>query len=243
MRSSWCRGDVLLLIACSWFIFDGSIGCKDLTTGQVKSTEGPEQVTLQFSLTLDAAVYKQTKFGKPPQFALWLEDLTGMEIRTVWVTEKTGKASWGAEIVRPVSLPYWVSRWKKETQSDSFPTPENPVVDAVTGATPTEHFTCRVEVPAGSAWDYYIEVNVSGDYNDTFPAVLQDGSRDLNANGQPSIIYKGRITALPGRRSVPRLIGRTEQFEAVSRIVPDLEGISLAGNLLSKIEVAVTSPD
>lgn len=149
MRLSWCRRDVLLFCACSWFIFYGSIGCKDLTTEQVKSTESPEQMELHFSLSLDAAIYKQTKFGKPPQFAVWLEDLTGMEIRTVWVTEKTGNGSWGGRIVRPVSLPYWVSRWKQETRSGSFPTPENPVVDAVTGATPTEHFTCRIQVPAG----------------------------------------------------------------------------------------------
>lgn len=97
--------------------------------------------------------------------------------------------------------------------------------------------------PCGHAWDYYIEINVSGDYNDAFPAVLQDGSRDLHGNGQPSIIYKGRITALPGQRSVARLIGRTEQFEAVSRIVPDSEGISLAKHLLSQIDVAAMSLD
>ncbi len=198
---------------------------------------------MHFSLILNPDIYKQTKFKKPPQFVIWLENEAGAKIRTVWVTEKTGTGNWGGKITRPVSLPYWVSRWKKETQSDGFPTPENPVADAVTGATPMQHFASETRVPINSTWDYYIEINVSGDYNEAFTAVLKDGKRDQHANGQPSIIYKGQITALPGQRSVPRLIGRTDQLESVSHIIPDLEGISLAKNLLSKIAVACRSFD
>ncbi|MHC4560743.1 MAG: hypothetical protein ACYS80_25975, partial [Planctomycetota bacterium] len=183
------------------------------------------------------------KYEKPPQFAIWLEDAEGVKIQTIWVTEKTGMGNWGGKIIRPVSLPYWVSRWNKETLSSSSPTPENPAVDAVTGATPLQHFTRKVNVPINSTWHYYIEINVSGDYNDTFTAVLKDGRQDLNGNGQPSIIYKGEITALPGQRSIPQLIGKTDQIESVDHIIPDLEGISLAKNLLSKIEVTSVSFD
>jgi hypothetical protein len=196
-------------------------------------------VTLSFSLSLDPGIYKQTKYKKPPQFAIWLEDAAGAKIRTVWVTDKTGTGDWCGEIVRPVSLPYWVSRWKEETGSSGFPTPENPAVDAVTGATPVQHFACEIKVPVNTTWNYYIEINVSGDYNDAFAAVLKDGRPDRHGNGQPSIIYKGQITALPGLRSVPQLIGRTDQMESVNHVNPDLEGISLAKNLLSKIAAKV----
>jgi hypothetical protein len=64
---------------------------------------------------------------------------------------------------------------------------------------------------------------------------------DQHGNGQPSIFYKGQIKALPVQRSVSQLIGRTDQLESVSRIIPDLEGISLVKNLLSKIEVTSRS--
>ncbi len=228
---------ILLFCACTCLASCGFNCCRNPATEHAKSAESPRQVTLRFSLSLNPGIYKQTKFKKPPQFAIWLEDAAGAKIRTVWVTEKTGTGNWGGKITRPVSLPYWVSRWKKETRSDSFPTPENPVADAVTGATPTQHFTNEIEVPINSTWDYYVEINVSGDYNDAFTAVLKDGKRDRHANGQPSIIYRGQITALPGQRSAPQLIGRTDQLESVSHIIPDLEGISLAKNLLSKIEV------
>jgi len=239
--NSSCRY-ILLFCACTCLAFCGFIGCQN-SAEQVKSLESSRQVTLLFSLSLNPGTYKQTKFEKPPQFAIWLEDAAGAQIRTVWVTEKTGTGNWGNKITRPVSLPYWVSRWKKETRSGGFPTPENPVVDAVTGATPMQHFTNEIKVPVNNTWNYYIEINVSGDYNEVFASVLKDGRRDRHANGQPSIIYKGQITALPGQRSAPLLIGRTDQSESVSHIIPDLEGISLAKNLLSKIEVTYRSFD
>ncbi|MEA3225735.1 MAG: hypothetical protein U9Q07_07265, partial [Planctomycetota bacterium] len=93
------------------------------------------------------------------------------------------------------------------------------------------------EVPAGSKWNYFIEVNVSGDFNDSFAAVSKDGKRDRNGNGQPSIVYKGQIKALLGQCSEPKLIGRTDQFESVSSVNPDMEGISDAKDLFSEIEI------
>jgi len=201
----------------------------------VKSA-GP--VTLQFSLSLDPQVYAKSHYKKPPQFAIWIEDAAGEKIRTVWVTEIAGAGNWGGKTVRPVSLPYWVSRWNKETGCTGDPTPENPAADAVTGATPKQDLTCRTKVPAGTRWNYFIEVNVSGDFNDSFAAVSKDGRKDRNGNGQPSIVYKGQITALPGQRSEPKLTGRTDQFEAVSSIISDVEGISDAKDLFSKIEIS-----
>ncbi|UCD50808.1 MAG: hypothetical protein JSW27_25200 [Phycisphaerales bacterium] len=195
-------------------------------------------MTLRFSLSLDPQVYAQSHYKKPPQFAIWIEDAAGEQIRTVWVTEKTGTGSWGGKIVRPVSLPYWVSRWNKETGSNGDPAPDNPAADAVTGATPKQDLTCRTEVPAAGKWNYFIEVNVSGDFNDSFPATTRDRKSDRNGNGQPSIVYKGRIKAVPGRSSEPKLMGRTDQFERVRSVIPDLEGISDAKDLFSKIEIS-----
>lgn len=203
---------------------------------------GSKQVVLKFSLKLDSNIYAQSRYKKPPQFAIWLENAHQGAIRTVWVTEKTGTGDWGGGTTRPVSLPYWASRWNIETQSQSFPTPENPVVDAVTGATPKGEFSVEATVPAKSVWNYFIETNVSGDYNDDFPAEGKDGKKDRNGNGQPSIIYKGQITASPTRHSTPNLIGRTDQFQNVKEINPDLKGITTAKDLFSLIEVSCELP-
>ncbi len=233
MGPGWQCKDVVLRCACVCLAFCGLIGCRNPGARPA----GP--VALEFSLSLDPQVYAKSDYKKPPQFAIWIEDAAGEEIRTVWVTEKTGAGSWGGKTVRPVSLPYWVSRWQKETGSSGDPTPENPAADAVTGATPKQDFTCRTEVPAASKWSYFIEVNVSGDFNDSFAAESKDGKRDRNGNGQPSIVYKGQITAVAGQSSQPKLVGRTDQFEGVSNIISDLESISDAKDLFATIEVGI----
>jgi len=228
---------LLFFLSCTLLAFFGFTGCRNPNAEKANSAGLSAQATLYFSLTVDPNVYTQTKYKKPPQFALWIEDPAGSQIRTVWVTEKTGAGSWGGNTTRPVSLPYWVSRWKKETGSSSFPTTASPVIDALTGATPKQDLTCEIEVPARSTWNCYVEINASGDYNETFAEVLKDGKRDQHGNGQPSIIYKGQITALPGKRCVPRLVGRTDQLEGIDHVIPDMEGISTAENLLSKTEI------
>jgi len=229
--NSTCRY-ILFLSACAVFVVLGLAGCRNPDSAGIS-----KQATLSFSLTLDPNVYSQTRYKKPPQFVVWIEDLSGSQIQTVWVTEKTAAGSWGGKTTRPVSLPYWSSRWRKETNSSGFPNPANPVVDAATGATPKQDLNCQVKVPAGSTWSCFVEVNASGDYNETFTEALKDGTRDKNGNGQPSIIYKGKIKAVPGKRCVPRLAGRTDQMEGIDHIIPDTEGITTAENLMSKIEI------
>ncbi|MCP4263399.1 MAG: hypothetical protein GY774_38715 [Planctomycetes bacterium] len=202
-----------------------------------ETTNTTEQVTLRFDLKLNPDIYTKSHYKKPPQFAIWLQEVPKGTIHTVWVTSKTGTGDWGENIVRNVSLPHWVSRWNLVTKSRTSPTPENPVVNAVTGATPKLDFAAEATVPAESFWNYFIEVNVSGDYNDAFPVSQTDGKQDRQGNGQPSIIYRGKIISSPGRKSNPKLIGRTEQFQDVKHIITNMEGITTAKNLFSTIEV------
>jgi hypothetical protein len=197
-----------------------------------------EQVSLKFDLKLNPDIYTKSYYKKPPQFAIWLQEVPKGTIHTVWVTSKTGIGDWGKNVVRTVSLPLWVSRWNLVTKSRSYPTPENPVINSVTGATPKLDFTVETIVPAKKLWNYFIEVNVSGDYNDAFPVTQKDGKRDRQGNGQPSIIYRGVITSSLGIQSSPKLIGRTDQLQNVRYIINDLEGITTAKDLFSKIEVS-----
>jgi hypothetical protein len=82
--------------------------------------------------------------------------------------------------------------------------------------------------------------NVSGDFNRHFPSIQDDGVEDPQGNGQPSLIYQGRITAKVGARSFPRLIGRTDQFDPVDHIIQDLKGVTSAKQILPVIDVSCT---
>ncbi|MBN2210564.1 MAG: hypothetical protein JW709_04135 [Sedimentisphaerales bacterium] len=206
------------------------------------SDDEANTVELVFTLELERSVYRDSDFGDPPQMALWLEDPSAGAIHTIWVTRSTGKGLWLGKIECPVSLPYWVSRYNRETGTQGPPTFKQPVVDAVTGATPTTTLTRRIRVPAGSRWDYYLEINVSGDFNEYFQRIRADGLPDPQENGQPSLIYRGCILASSSADSEPQLIGRTDQWNPTDQIIIDLSGITSAKDLLKSLKVTCTYP-
>lgn len=196
---------------------------------------GGEVVAL-FTVCQERAVYQMSDYGEAPQFAIWLEDRKSGDIRTVFVTRRTATGDFEGKAECPVSLPAWIGAFRKETGRDDFPTLMNPANEAVTGATPkVKEFKVSVEIPRGSGWYYYVEVNVSGDYTPKFPSLRPDGTLDSQGNGQPSIIYRGELSGVPGDHSVPVLIGRTEQLYFSPGINANLEDIGNAGKVFSTI--------
>lgn len=215
---------------------------EDSPPPQAIAEDAADAIELVFNLELNRQAYRRSDFGEPPQLAIWLENADGI-IRTVWVSRSTGKGLWLGKVECPVSLPYWVSRYNRQTGTQGPPTFKQPVVDAVTGATPTTTLTRRVRVPAGSQWDYFLEVNVSGDYNADFERNRADGLPDPQENGQPSLIYRGAITAAAGFVSQPELIGRSDQWRPTDAINPDTSGITTAKELLGILTVTAEKPD
>ncbi len=197
-----------------------------------------EPVVLNFSFTVDEEICRQNKYKRTPQFAIWVENAQTGEIRTVCVTAKTATGKWGGKTTRPVSLPWWVSRWNVETGRHGDPTADQSAADAVTCATPQAKFERQIALPRGGRWRCFIEVNVSGDHNEHYPEKTADGRRDVHSNGQPSIVYCGEIRALGGKTARPVVLGRTDQFEATKDLSEDLSGITTAAQLLCDITIA-----
>ncbi len=196
-----------------------------------------EKVRLVFSMNINKDIYLDTVFGEPPQIAVWLEQSEGRVMRTVWVARRAGRRWWKGKVECPVALPYWESRHRQEKSEYKARGLLKRFVDAVTGATPTGGpFSVDLEMKAGEVWDFFIEVNLSADFNAAFPQRDETGLPDPEVNGQPSIIYMGKITALPGRKAVAKLIGRSDQWAPVDELLPDLEGITTAREILSNVE-------
>ena len=223
----------------------------------------PETVTLEFTLYQSPDIYMRSYGRKPPQFAIWLEDSARQKIKTVYVTYKAGTGNWEGIKENPIALPYWNSRRAVETGDVEKSTVEDKELDVVTGATPKFWRTIRrilpfmsgwldamtgatpkdneirksINVWVQSEWNYYIEVNCAGDFNDDFPMVLDDGTSDHQGNGQPSVIFKGNIVAETGQTNSPVIIGRTDQWQPTDEINADLIGITTADKLLTNISV------
>ena len=224
----------IVLSAVVFMILLGLSSCAD-TDGR---RGAGEPVVLNFSFTVDEEICRQNKYKRTPQFAIWVENAKTGEIRTVCVTAKTASGKWGGKTTRPVSLPYWVSRWNIETGSRGDPRADQPAADAVTCPTPQAEFEYTIALPRGGRWRCFIEVNVSGDHNEHFPEKTADGRRDMHSNGQPSIIYSAEISALGGKTAQPVLLGRTDQFDATKDLSKDLSQITTAAQLLCDITIA-----
>ncbi len=215
-------------------LLTGLVAC----SGSGNKKTGTKPVVL-FTIHQESNVYEQSDYGEAPQFAIWLEDKETGDVRTVFVTRRTATGDFEGKVECPVSLPAWIGAFRKETGRADFPTPRSPASETVTGATPkVTEFKVHVEIPGGSSWYYYVEMNVSGDYTPEFPSVRSDGMIDSQGNGQPSIIYRGEISGITGDHSTPVLIGRTEQFYFSSEINTDLNSIENAKEVFSMIKVS-----
>ncbi|MCF7805448.1 MAG: hypothetical protein K9N46_08780 [Candidatus Marinimicrobia bacterium] len=215
-------------------------GCLALIviSGMLYGEDGPEKVELNFSIHQERDVYDRSDYGEPPQFAIWLENPQTGEVETVIVTHRTGTGEFAGKVECPVSLPVWIGVFRNETGRDDFPRPWKPFYESVTGATPkVENFNITVELESGQTWIYYIEMNVAGDYNLHFPAFSSDNRPDKHGNGQPSLIYKGTILTERGERSVPKVIGRTDQYYFTTEINSDLKNMKSAKQVFSDIVV------
>jgi hypothetical protein len=223
----------ILLLLASYFLMN----CRGPVANPVRE-EQKTSVDVIFQIELNQQVYQATTYGHPPQMAIWLENQENHRIRTIMVTYRMGSCDWGGQIQRAIALPYWVGFYNRQTGTSGPPTRENPAPDAITYATPKSRLIIHASVPKGSKWNYFIEVNVSGDFNAGFPKQSKDGRADREGNGQPSLVYGGVIKAIPGAESQPAVLGRTDQYQPVAQLVENIEGMTTALELLETITVS-----
>jgi len=230
----------VFILNCDNFKKNKFIAGTTPVTNKAKMSEESNALNalLSIRINLDSEVYRKTNFGEPPQIAIWLEQPEKNVVRTIWVTRRLAKADWVGKVECLTALPYWISRYKIESGSSDPPTFREPLEDAITGATEKKEILATSKISANSKWDYYVEVNVSADYNINFPAVFENGWPDPDGNGQPSLIYKGQIDGCVGEVSLPILIGRTKQWGSVEGIISDLSKVTTAKNIIKTCQVS-----
>jgi len=142
----------------------------------------------------------------------------------------------------PVALPRWFDIFKGENRS--YEHIDNDEFSAVTGATPRDdYFSVRIEVPQGSSWECWIEMNLAGDFNDSFPEFnLETLREDEFSCGQPALIFRAEITAEVGSKAVPVLESQSRWQDGVNIVEPVSEGVTTARNVFDDMLITVIRP-
>ncbi len=200
---------------------------------------------IEFRIHINEQLVQESTYGEPPTFAIWLEDpKTGLK-RTVFVTRRAAEGDWEGKATVPVALPLWFEVFKKEFETDDLPGYDHRAPMAVTGATPQPgYFKTRARVKSGSRWTCWIEVNLSGDYNEYYQEYDSELKKeDEYATGQPAIVYKTEIVAEQGFSIVPELAGMTVKDSVGGILIKPLQGITSAGKIFNEISLNMVSPN
>lgn len=137
----------------------------------------------------------------PPQFAVWIEDTSDCYLSTVFVTYKIATEGWQANKGnrRKEALPHWChQRGVVYEDGLMLPTKENPLTDAITGATPKGNTTIKISPGnLGNPFVVKAEFNQSVDFNEYYPKSAKEGDNNYSGGEegsvQPAVVYAATV--------------------------------------------------
>jgi uncharacterized protein DUF4405 len=196
----------------------------------------------------DQQFFLWMSFPVTPQIAIWIEDADGNFIETLYITEKGAKGSFigfgSEEVRRKEALPIW-SHKRGQVEKDGLfmPTRDNPLPDAVTGASPESGMILNTKVaPDLEEFVIFIEVNKGFDYNNFYAYDLESGDPGYNTgySGQPAVVYSAKINRKDGvRYYFPELIGHSSPTGDNGELSTDTSNLDTSLLLIDRIIVDV----
>ncbi|MCF8332473.1 MAG: hypothetical protein K9H84_08490 [Bacteroidales bacterium] len=238
-------------------IFVISYGCK--STEQKSSEPNFKSIEKNASAT---GTLLNIKFTAGPThshalMAFWIEDISGQYIQTLFVARSIGngvfehgKAESGhwkpGEIQRPAALPVWAHKSHKEKNKFGYhlPTPENPVADTYTGATPLNSFILktRTDKPLSGPTRIMMELNQPFDFNEYWTNTKHPDNKAYMTSGQPAIIYSTIIN--PAETDTVysmKATGHAHYAGENGKIYKDLSTVTSARKIVRSVMVKVSS--
>jgi hypothetical protein len=199
---------------------------------------------IQIDIHQNKKIIHLSNFAEPPQFAIWLENPSTKELKTVFVTHRVAKGDWEGKANVPVALPLWFKLFRGNNKQGEVISHKKSPEMAITGATPkSDYFSLRVEVEPGSEWICWIEMNLAGDFNDAFPEIdLKTLREDEFSNGQPALLFRTDIKAIEGARFTPEIISQSTWIKGAVNVEPVSEGITTAKNVFDDVRISITKP-
>lgn len=184
---------------------------------------------------------------RTPQVAIWIEDLEGNYIDTLYVSYRGAKSKWrgGSSIRRPEALPVWSHKRGVKVEDGLYmPSQKMPLADSMTGASPKSSFIKQYPLGGkltGKEYIIKVEINTSFDYNEFYKDNLPEESPYYNtgASGQPSLIYSSLVKIDSAGKTKLTLEGHGHPTGLDGSISTELKGITTAYQLIEEIIVEV----
>ncbi|MFA9391415.1 MAG: hypothetical protein ACERKD_16520 [Prolixibacteraceae bacterium] len=241
---------ILLIFATTILIY----GCKD-TKMSATSTDHLVSNQSGDGVSLTIQFYKG-KYLNHPTFAFWIEDSDGKYIETLFVTRflatgmyghgSLGEGKWDnkpGEAKRPATLPYWLH--KRGIMADGktyLPTADNPVPDAITGATPQNDFILKTKSTKAlpDKFNLMMEINQPWDWNQYWNNNLFPNDADYKTSCQPALVYSVSIDQ-NNLKSEYYLnpIGHSHYSGQDGELYTDLSTITTAKEIVHKVKIQV----
>lgn len=189
-----------------------------------------------------------------PLMAIWVEDLDGGFIQTLFIAESIGKgvfrhgdSSRGfwmpGEIRRPAALPYWGHRRGIRADDGLYiPTPEDPVADAYSGPTPEKSFILhtRLDEPGPKQFRVLFEINQTWDWNEYWTNNRYPDDEEYKTSCQPALVYAATIDLDRSETEYQmEIIGRSHHSGADGTLYDDIETLTTALHIAEEIYVRV----
>jgi hypothetical protein len=149
--------------------------------------------------------FQKGKAFNHPSFAVWMEDLEGNFIETLYVTGYVAKGRFGfsevepgkwknepGNVRRPATLPYWAHKRNIKAPDGLFiPSPETAIPDALTSATPRSNFTLETATSYTNRKNFRVllEINQAWDANEFWTNNKFEGDMNYFGSLQPALVY------------------------------------------------------
>jgi hypothetical protein len=240
-------------------IFTGFYSCK--TTGSGAKETGvikEELVSNASGAGVPLAVeFEKGKSFNHPTFVIWLEDTSGHFLQTLFVTKSYGSGTftygsvfeghWApGQVRRPAALPYWSHRAGARLGMPRYiPGADQPVPDALTGATPKGDFLLKTrgEKENPQQVKILLEINQTWDWNSYWTNNKYPGDNEYKTSCQPAVVYAAVIDlSKQGEMYTMLPVGRSSHNGADGNLYTDLETLTSALQIAEKITVTIGAP-
>lgn len=185
-----------------------------------------------------------------PSFAIWIETMNEKFVQEVFVTKsvstgtyKYGDSSSGkweaGQKMYFATLPYFLH---KRSSTTAIPTPDKPITDAYTGATPTKSFilTTKTDAAIKEKFRIVMEINQAWDFNTYWHNAKYPNEKEYKNSCQPSLIYAVTIdpdNLMPEYKLNP--IGHGHYAGTDGKLYTDLSTFTTALKIANSIRISV----